>query len=67
MHTVLSIYELNLLTTLVQPTMKKKFGTIIDAVETWPWCIFTYTIEEKGGDLSKIGYIKVNKDTKCCS
>ena len=47
MQTVLSIYELNLLTTLVQPTMKKKFGTIIDAVETWPWCIFTYTIEGK--------------------
>jgi len=48
--------------------MKNKKSGTIDAVETWrPWCIFTYTIEEKGGDLSKIGYIKVNKDTKCCS
>ena len=48
--------------------MKNKKSGTIDDVETWrPWCIFTYTIEEKGGDLSKIGYIKVNKDTKCCS
>ena len=48
MHTVLSIYKLNLFTTLVQPTMKNKKSGTIDAVETWrPWCIFTYTIEGK--------------------